>query len=82
MAYRPLHRSWRSTPAMWTVMFFELLVTVALLVFNGLAQPDLYRTQLWRAGADMNFNSSPVILLYAYANHEPLPKIPFVWSQT
>ncbi|RYP79774.1 hypothetical protein DL769_002796 [Monosporascus sp. CRB-8-3] len=81
MAYRFLHRSWRSTRAMWIVMFFELLATVAVLVFFGLAQPDLYRTQLWRAGSDLNFNSSPVIILYAYANYRPIPQIPFVWSQ-
>ncbi|EMR69794.1 hypothetical protein UCREL1_3182 [Eutypa lata UCREL1] len=62
-------------------MFFELLATVAVLVFFGIAQPNLYRTQLWQAGDDLNFNSSPNVILYAYANYQPIPKIPFVWSQ-
>lgn len=66
---------------MWITMFFELLATVAVLVFFGIAQPNLYRTQLWQAGDDLNFNSSPNVILYAYANYQPIPKIPFVWSQ-
>lgn len=67
---------------MWIVMIFELLAVVAVLVFFGIAQPDLYRSQLWQAGDDLGFNSSPSIILYAYANYQPLPTIPFVWSQT
>ncbi|ORY55448.1 uncharacterized protein BCR38DRAFT_461967 [Pseudomassariella vexata] len=82
MGYRILHRSWRSIRAMWFVMVAELAGTVAVLVLFGIAQPDLFRTQLWQAGDDLGFNSSPNIILYAYANHDPLPKIPFVWSPT
>ncbi|KAH6657853.1 hypothetical protein BKA67DRAFT_200731 [Truncatella angustata] len=82
MGYTVLRREWRSMKAMWIVMLAELACTVALLVLFGIAQPDLYRTQLWRAGNDLGFNSSPNILLYAYANHVPLPTIPFVWSST
>ncbi|KAI4595758.1 hypothetical protein KJ359_006394 [Pestalotiopsis sp. 9143b] len=82
MGYRILHREWRSTKALWWAMIPELACTVALLVLFGLAQPDLFRTQLWQAGNDLGFNSSPNIILYAYANHRPLPTIPFVWSST
>lgn len=82
MGYRILHREWRSTKALWWAMIPELACTVALLVLFGLAQPDLFRTQLWQAGNDLGFNSSPNIILYAYANHRPLPTIPFVWSLT
>jgi len=67
---------------MWCTMVAELLGTVAVLVMFGTAQPDNYRTQLWQAGNDLNFNSSPNVILYAYANYRPLPDIPFVWSQT
>ncbi|KAK8074863.1 hypothetical protein PG997_009526 [Apiospora hydei] len=81
MAYRILHREWRSIRAMWYLMIFELLGTVAVLALFGIAQPDLFRTQLWRAGDQMGFNSSPNIVLYAYANYEPLPNVPFVWTE-
>ncbi|KXJ91292.1 hypothetical protein Micbo1qcDRAFT_233821 [Microdochium bolleyi] len=81
MAYRPVHRQWRTPKRVFYIpLIFELGAMVALLILFGIAQPDLFRTQLWRAGADLGFNSSPVLILYAYANHEPLPQIPFVWS--
>jgi hypothetical protein len=60
----------------------ELLGTIAVLVLFGVQQPDLFRTVFWKVGAKLGYNSDPVILLYAYANHRPLPTIPFVWSQT
>lgn len=82
MGYHILHRKWPSLPAMFLAMVPELLGTIAVLVLFGLAQPDLYRTQLWRAGDELGFNSSPSILLYAYANYEPLPTVPFVWTRT
>lgn len=67
---------------MYYMMIPELLGTVGALVVTALAQPDLYRTKLWRAGSELGFNSSPSVTLWAYANYEPLPKIPLVWSQT
>ncbi|KAI0006288.1 hypothetical protein F4779DRAFT_596934 [Xylariaceae sp. FL0662B] len=82
MGYRILHRQWRSKPAMYWTMVAELLGTVAVLVLFGIAQPDLYRTKLWQAGYDLGFNSSPNVILYAYANYEPQPKLPFVWTIT
>jgi len=61
-------------------MIFELAGTVAVLALFGIASPDLYRTTLWQVGSDNGFNSSPLQILYAYANYRPIPKTPFVWS--
>jgi len=55
---------------------------VAALALFGIAQPDLFRTKLWQVGSDHGFNSSPLEVLYAYANYRPIPKIPFVWSSS
>ncbi|KAI1378671.1 hypothetical protein F4677DRAFT_443157 [Hypoxylon crocopeplum] len=82
MAYKLLRRQWRSTRAMYYTMIAELLGTVGVLVMFGIAQPNLYRTKLWQAGHELGFNSSPNVILWAYANYEPQPKLPFVWSQT
>lgn len=82
MGYRILHREWKAPAVFWYLIFVELGLTVALLVLFGIQQPDLIRTALWQAGDDMNFNSSPKVILYAYANYEPLPTLPFVWSET
>ncbi|KAI1431120.1 hypothetical protein GGR50DRAFT_681138 [Xylaria sp. CBS 124048] len=82
MAYRVLRRKWPSTAAMWIMIIAELGVTVALLVLTSLAQPDKYRTKLWRAGYELGFNSNPSIIAFAYANGRPPPTIPFVWSST
>jgi hypothetical protein len=62
-------------------MLFELLGLVPILVLFGIAQPDMYRTKLWQIGYDNKFNSDPRMILYAYANHQPLPTVPLVWSQ-
>lgn len=59
----------------------ELLLTIAVLVLFGIQQPDLFRSLFWRVGYELRMNSNPNIILYAYANHQPLPKIPFVWSR-
>ncbi|KAL7620363.1 hypothetical protein AAE478_009358 [Parahypoxylon ruwenzoriense] len=82
MPYKLLRRTWRSTRAMYYTMLAELGGTVAVLVLFGISQPDLYRTKLWRAGNELGFNSSPSVILWAYANYEPMPTLPFVWSQT
>ncbi|KAI2630374.1 hypothetical protein GGS26DRAFT_108397 [Hypomontagnella submonticulosa] len=82
MAYKLLYRQWRSTRAMYYTMIAELGGTVAVLVMFALAQPDLYRTRLWRAGNELGFNSSPAVILWSYSNYEPYPKLPLVWSQT
>ncbi|OLN84414.1 hypothetical protein CCHL11_05923 [Colletotrichum chlorophyti] len=82
MTYKILHRKWLLRPWMWTLMPLELIGLVPLLVLFGIAQPDLYRTKLWEVGHAYGFNSNPDMILYAYANYEPLPKIPFVWTRT
>ncbi|KAI0473666.1 hypothetical protein GGR56DRAFT_648494 [Xylariaceae sp. FL0804] len=82
MAYKVLRREWPSSTAMYFMFFVELLSTISLLVLFGMEQPDLIRTKLWQAGYDLGFNSSPAVILYAYANHVAQPRLPFVWSST
>lgn len=81
-SYKPIKRAWRKRAPMFWIMPLELAGTVSLLVLFGIAQPDLFRTQLWRIGYVWGFNSNPAILLYAKANHEPAPKLPLVWAET
>jgi len=82
MGYRLIHRPWRVRKPFYISMVFELAGLVPLLVLFGIAQPDMYRTRMWQVGFDNGFNSNPNMILYAYANHRPLPAVPFVWSQT
>lgn len=82
MAYRIVKRKWPSSAAMWIMMLVELALTVTLLVLTALAQPDTYRTKLWKAGNDLGFNSSPSVIAFAHANGKTPPTIPFVWSRT
>ncbi|KAJ4401878.1 hypothetical protein N0V85_005427, partial [Neurospora sp. IMI 360204] len=79
--YRLLRRPWRVRRPLYYGMVFELLGIVAVLVLFGVQQPDAFRTQFWEIGHLMGWNSSPNMILYAYANHQPLPNVPFVWSQ-
>lgn len=58
----------------------ELMVLVPILVIFGIAQPDMYRSDMWRIGFENELNSNPDMILYAYANYRPLPSVPFVWS--
>jgi hypothetical protein len=78
----PLSRRWKWPKVLIALFVVELLGTVAVLALFGIADPNLYRTKLWQIGFDNGFNSNPKMVLYAYANHRPIPKIPFVWSQT
>ncbi|KAF5663099.1 succinate-semialdehyde dehydrogenase [Fusarium heterosporum] len=68
----------------WWLMPLELAGTVAALVIFGISQPDLYRTDMWQIGwqHDPPLNSNPAMILYAYANHRPLPKVALVWTRT
>jgi hypothetical protein len=79
---RFLARKWRHPKVLVSLFVFELAGTVAALTLFGIADPDLFRTALWQVGSDNGFNSSPKQILYAYANYRPIPKTPFVWSQT
>jgi len=77
-----ISRRWRWPKVLVTLFVIELAGTIAGLALFGIADPNLYRTRLWQIGFDNGFNSSPSQILYAYANYRPLPKTPFVWSQT
>ncbi|KAL2018566.1 hypothetical protein VTK56DRAFT_608 [Thermocarpiscus australiensis] len=80
--YRILRRPWRAKRPLYWGMVPELAGIVPLLVLFGVQQPDAFRTLFWRIGFENKLNSNPNMILYAYANHRPLPNIPFVWSQT
>jgi hypothetical protein len=82
MAFLVLSRRWKWPKVLIALFVVELAGTVASLALFGIADPDLYRTRLWQVGSDNGFNSSPLQVLYAYANYRPIPKTPFVWSQT
>lgn len=64
---------------MYILFVVELLFVITALALFAIAQPDLYRTLLWQDGADNGFNSSPVEVLYGYANHKKF-HVPLVWS--
>jgi len=77
-----LNKRWKSPKTLYWLMAVELAGTVAVLAMFGIAEPNLYRTKMWQIGYDNKFNSSPKQILYAYANHRPIPKTPFVWTGT
>ncbi|KAK7743515.1 hypothetical protein SLS53_004049 [Cytospora paraplurivora] len=79
-SYKPFNRKWRKRSPVFLIMPIELAGTVALLVLFAIAQPDQFRTQLWRIGYVWGFNSNPNVVLYAKANHDPAPHLPFVWT--
>lgn len=82
MGYAIWQRPWPGKTRRWSFWLLgpELMGIIPLLVIFGISSPDLYRTKMWEVGFDNHFNSNPKQILYAYANHRPLPKIPFVWS--
>lgn len=82
--YRPVHRKWPKAPRKGTawLMLAELAGLIPILVIYGISQPNLYRTDLWKIGFEHELNSNPNMILYAYANHRPLPDVPLVWSKT
>ncbi|RDA92943.1 hypothetical protein CP533_3864 [Ophiocordyceps camponoti-saundersi (nom. inval.)] len=83
-SYRLMPRNWPRTDKFllaW-LMPVELAILVPVLVIFGIAQPDLYRTAMWRIGFENKLNSNPNMILYAFANHRPLPDVPFIWSST
>ena len=71
---------WRMPRLPVVLCIIELPLTVAMLALVGVADPNLYRTKLWQEGADHGWNSDPIELLYAYANHKPIPA-PTPWNQ-
>ncbi|PFH59126.1 hypothetical protein XA68_12766 [Ophiocordyceps unilateralis] len=83
-SYRLMPRAWPRTDKrlLGWLLPVELVMLVPVLVIFGIAQPDLYRTAMWRIGFENKLNSNPNMILYAYANHRPLPDVPFIWSST
>lgn len=80
--YRLIPRTWPRAHlrALGWLIPVELVVLVPILVLFGIAQPDMYRTDMWRIGFENKLNSNPDMILYAYANYRPLPDVPFIWS--
>lgn len=78
--YRILHRPWHARGPFYYLMAFELAGVVGLLVLFAISQTNPYRKEMWQIGFDHHWNSNPSMILYAYANHEKLPTVPFVWS--
>jgi len=74
-------KEWRFPVVIIGLFALELAGTVAALALFGIATPDLYRTLLWQDGYQNGFNSSPLQILFAYANYRPIPRTPLVWSQ-
>ncbi|KAG6036936.1 hypothetical protein E4U41_005409 [Claviceps citrina] len=83
-SYRIIRRAWPAAARKGTawLMPFELAGLVAVLTIFSLAQPDMYRSAMWEIGFRNKLNSNPNMVLYAYANYQPLPTIPLIWSQT
>lgn len=81
--YKFLHRKWptKARKAIWYLMALELVGLVPILVIFGIAQPDLYRTDMWRIGFLNGLNSNPNRVLYAYANYQPMPKVALIWTK-
>lgn len=79
--YRILHRPWRVRRPLYFVMIPELAGVITLLVLFGVQQPDAFRTLFWRIGYENKLNSNPNMILYAYANYQKIPTVPFVWSR-
>ncbi|KAG5961847.1 hypothetical protein E4U58_004096 [Claviceps cyperi] len=83
-SYRILRRAWPKSARKGTawLMPLELIGLVPILVIFGIAQPDMYRSAMWKIGFENKLNSNPNMVLYAYANYQPLPAIPLIWSHT
>lgn len=64
---------------MVALFILEFPLTIAMLTLFGIADPDTYRDKLWQDGADNGFNSDPSVVLYAYANYQPI-STPFPWN--
>jgi hypothetical protein len=79
--YRILHRPWRARRPLYYIMVPELAGVITLLVLFGVQQPDAFRSLFWRIGYENKLNSNPNMILYAYANYQEIPTVPFVWSR-
>ncbi|EER45397.1 conserved hypothetical protein [Histoplasma capsulatum H143] len=75
-----LPRKYRPPILFKILLGIELPVTIAILALFGIAAPDLYRTRLWKDGAQNGFNSGPEDEIYTLANYRPYTT-PKPWSQ-
>ena len=75
-----LAKNWRMQKLFFVLLVIEIPLTIALLALFGIADPDTYRTKLWRNGSLKGFNSDPSEILYAYANYRPI-SVPLIWSK-
>ncbi|MCJ1243127.1 hypothetical protein MMC30_000324 [Trapelia coarctata] len=71
---------WRWQKVFYILVIIEIPFTISALALFGIADPDLYRTQLWQEGANHGWNSDPIEILYSYANHRPI-STPTPWNQ-
>ncbi|KAL8905758.1 MAG: hypothetical protein Q9207_002427 [Kuettlingeria erythrocarpa] len=78
--YRAIPRKWKTPKIIIPCFVIELIIEIAALALYGIAQPNLYRTRLWKEGSDHGWNSSPKEIIYAYANYRPI-RTPLPWSQ-
>lgn len=68
----------------WTAFVIALVVleyplTIAGLALTGIADPNTYRTKLWKDGSLNGFNSDPSTPLLQAAMYRPVTT-PLVWS--
>lgn len=82
--YHWIRRRWPKVcrRAITYMMPLELAGVIPMLILSSIAAPDLWRTTMWTIGWINGLNSNPNMILYAYANYQPLPHVPLVWSQT
>ncbi|KAL8649336.1 MAG: hypothetical protein Q9226_005620 [Calogaya cf. arnoldii] len=78
--YAAIPRQWKFPKVIIYLFVIELVIEVAALALYGIAQPDLYRTRLWKEGSVHGWNSNPNSIIYAYANYRPV-HTPLPWSQ-
>ncbi|MCJ1409141.1 hypothetical protein MMC19_003219 [Ptychographa xylographoides] len=76
-----INLEWRWSTFFYVLIAVEVPFTVAALALYGIADPDLYRTQLWQEGANQGWNSDPIEILYSYANYRPIAT-PTPWNQS
>ena len=75
-----LRLDWRNPNIVQVLCAVEFPFTVACLALYGMADPDTYRTKLWKEGSKQGWNSDPVDILYAIANYTPA-HTPAPWNQ-
>lgn len=70
-----------ANPFQTLFLITEVVVVVTAVYLFSYACPDEFRTELWQAGGENGWNSSPILQIYFHADHLEPPEIPFIWSQ-